>query len=832
MSKKILIVESPTKAKTITRMLGSDYKIVASMGHVRDLPERSFGVDVQHDFAPIYTDNARSKKIVSDLKSAVKKADEVYLAPDPDREGEAIAWHLSEVLKDSFKGEFKRVTFHEITKQAIERALDNSTEINMNLVDSQQARRVLDRIVGYQVSPLLWSRITRGISAGRVQSVALRLVVERERAIQAFIPEEYWTIMADFTGESGANFSAKLFKVNGKDCSITNREAADKVLADLNDSVAFEIGNIGSSNRNRSPQPPFTTSTMQQLANSQLHFSASASMRYAQQLYEGVDLGAGEVVGLITYMRTDSVNIAKEAQFAASDYIKSAFGEDYAPAKFNYYKSKGLAQEAHEAIRPTDVNRTPDSLKGVLDSAQLKLYTLIWKRFVASQMTPAKLKQLSVDVVKKANSGESYQFRANAQITLFPGFLAVSPDNKKEEAAEQMKLLSSLKEQEICKANSIDEEQKFTEPPSRFTEASLIKELEENGIGRPSTYATILKTIQAREYVIREKNSLSPSELGFQVNDLLVEALPELFQVDFTRGMEEQLDEIEDGKITWTDMLRGFYDQFSPWLSNAKLAGSVDADRAVVMLGLLKDIKWNEPVKVGRRVYDDKKFYDSIAQKYESSKCLSVKQFASLLDLAAKYEEQVPTIAEVAEQLNATEELQQAREKAAQIRERSAVNAEGGGENRYAEVFAALANIKFDEPAAPRRGRSFDEKKFFLSLQSQAEGGRIFSDKQMDVLRKITLKYRDQVADFDKVAKLIQIDESAPAPENTSVNATEVTELLDKLKGVTNWAEPVKQGRRVYDDQAFYKSLLDQHASGKTLSDRQVAALKKLVNKY
>ncbi len=832
MSKKLLIVESPTKARTISRMLGADYKIMASMGHVRDLPERSFGVDVQNNFAPMYTDNSRSKKVVADLRSAVKKATEVYLAPDPDREGEAIAWHLSEVLKNDFKGDFKRVTFHEITRQAIERALENSSVINMDLVDAQQARRVLDRIVGYQVSPLLWSRIARGISAGRVQSVALRLVVERERAIQAFEPQEYWNIQADFKGANGAEFSAKLFKINGKDCEIPNADTARKVLADLNDKNPFAVSAITVNNRSRAAQPPFTTSTLQQFANSQLHFSASATMRYAQQLYEGVDLGKnGETVGLITYMRTDSVNIAKEAQMAAAEFIAGNYGKEYCPAKFNYFKSKGLAQEAHEAIRPTDVNRTPESLAGVLDSAQLKLYSLIWKRFVASQMAPAKLKQLAVDVCKTAGSKQEYQFRANAQITVFPGFLAVFPDNKKEEAAEHMNRLASLKEQEPCQAENILDEQKFTEPPPRYTEASLIKELEENGIGRPSTYATILKTIQARNYVVREKNSLLPSELGFQVNDFLIAALPKLFQVDFTRGMEQKLDEVEDGKIKWTNMLHTFYDQFTPWLSEAKAAGAVDADKSVVLLDLLKNVKWNAPVKAGRKVYDDKKFYDSIAKKYTDSNRLSLKQFVSLLELAAKYEDELPDLSATAEKIGATDELTAAREKAAAVREKAQNAGKTTGENLYADIFAAFGKVKWDEPVS-RRGRSFDEKKFFGSLESQAESGKVLSDKQLDVLRKMAVKYREQLSSYELVAEKLKIQEAANVPADAAANQQEVADLLAKLKGVTTWTEPVKQGRRVYDDQAFFKSLEEQYTGGKTLSDRQIAALKKLAGKY
>ncbi|MEA4863708.1 MAG: type I DNA topoisomerase [Victivallaceae bacterium] len=834
MSKKLLIVESPTKARTITRMLGTDYKIMASMGHVRDLPERSFGVDIQHDFAPIYTDTPRSRKVVADLKSAVKRAGEVYLAPDPDREGEAIAWHLSELLKEDFKKDFKRVTFHEVTKQAIERALEHPGSINMALVDSQQARRVLDRIVGYQVSPLLWSRITRGISAGRVQSVALRLVVERERQILAFESEEYWNISAMMKADSGAEFAAKLVKINGSDTELHNEADAAAAVTDLLDNTPFVIEAVSTSKRQRTAPPPFTTSTMQQFANSALHFSASATMRYAQQLYEGVNLGQSEAVGLITYMRTDSVNIAREAQLSALDFIAATYGAEYRPAKPNFFRSKGLAQEAHEAIRPTDVRRTPESLSGVLDSAQLKLYTLIWNRFVASQMSPARIKALAVDTVKTAASGKTYLLRSNAQVTEFPGFLAVFPEKNKEESIENMRLLSSLEKNSGCAVKSVDPEQKFTEPPPRYTEATLIKELEENGIGRPSTYATILKTIQARAYVVREKNALVPSELGFQVNDLLVEALPELFQVAFTRKMEGELDEIEAGKIRWTKMLHSFYNQFQPWLENAKAAGAADANESVRMLDLLGGVKWNEPVKVGRKVYDDRKFFDSIAQKYAANSRLSQKQFVSLVELAAKYRDQLPGAEDVVKDLGAEAEFNAACDKVIALRERAAAAATTGDPERYRDIFKAFDQVKWEAPTA-RRGRSFDDRKFFLSLEEQAESGRTLSDKQLGVLRKLAMKYRQNIADFDALSAKLNLgaEEKEPAaPAEQTGGDDGVRALLDKFAKVANWAEPVRRGRRVYDDQAFYKSLADQFANGKNLSEKQVAALRKLATKY
>ena len=395
---KLLIVESPTKARTIGRMLGKEYAIMASMGHIRDLPEREFGIDIAHGFAPQYVDTARSKSVVRDLRAAAKSADEIYLAPDPDREGEAIAWHLAEVLERSTKAPFYRVSFHEITRSAIERAMQEKGEINRNLVDAQQARRVLDRIVGYQVSPLLWSRVEKGSSAGRVQSVALRLVVERERAIGAFVPEEYWVFSAVFRTETGEEFSARLFKIDAKEFRIGSGEEAAKLLDAVLHGAAPQVASVAVSERRRFAPAPFTTSTLQQAANVSLHYSATSTMRYAQQLYEGMDIGEGGSVGLITYMRTDSVTIAREAQIAAAAFIRDTYGEAYVPQKFNFYKNKAAAQEAHEAIRPTDVRRTPEAMAPYLDPMQLKLYSLIWRRFVASQMTPAVQNLTTVDV--------------------------------------------------------------------------------------------------------------------------------------------------------------------------------------------------------------------------------------------------------------------------------------------------------------------------------------------------------------------------------------------------------------------------------------------------
>ena len=827
MSEKLLIVESPTKARTIKKMLGDGYKIMASMGHVRDLPEGSFGVDIENHFTPLYTDTPRSKKVVSELKAAARKADEVYLAPDPDREGEAIAWHLSEVLRPAYQGDFHRVTFHEITRSAIEKALSHSSSIDMTLVDAQQARRVLDRIVGYQVSPLLWSRIARGISAGRVQSVALRLVVERERAILGFKPEEYWVFKAIFATDKG-NFEARLFKIDAKDFRITNEKAASALINSITGG-AFVVDKVTSADRKRNAQPPFTTSTLQQAANNILHYSAAGTMRYAQQLYEGVDLGDGSSVGLITYMRTDSVNIAAEAQSAAIEFITGTYGAEYAPAKPNRYKSKGIVQEAHEAIRPTDVRRTPESLANVLDAAQLKLYTLIWRRFVASQMTPAILRQVAVDVIVEGKDGHEYCFRANASVTKFAGHTIVYADPEKEEGNGNLELFSQLKSGEGVVAEKLDKEQKFTEPPPRFTDASLVKELEENGIGRPSTYASILQTLQSRKYVLREQGKLVPSELGCKVSDFLVAALPELFDVGFTSRMESELDEIEEGTLSWTKMLEDFYSKFLPWLNGAKNEGAPENTKAESLLSLLEKVEFAAPEKIGRRTFDDRKFLDSVRKKYEKDKVITAKQYEALLAMAVKYRGQIANLEEIAATQNFAEELNSVAgkvEQAAKRQEENTVSSED--KDKFTEIFRNFRPVEWAE-ARKIGARVYDDKKFFDSLKEQVESGKVLSERQIAALAKLAAKYQEQLIDAARVNELLAI----PAPTAPSPTvAKEVTELLNVLSGITNWSEPVKKGRRTYDDKAFYQSLAEQVKNGRQLSDKQLAALRKLAGKY
>ena len=831
---KLVIVESPTKAGTISRMLDKSYKIVASMGHIRDLPERSIGVDIENNFTPLYVDTPRSKNIVANLRKMARTAEEIYLAPDPDREGEAIAWHLQEVLKTKQNvDKFHRVTFHEITSTAIKNAMANKGVIDMNLVDAQQARRVLDRIVGYKVSPLLWQKLEKGMSAGRVQSVALRLIVERERAIQAFIPQEYWTFSLVFSSMSGVEISCKLFKINGENFLVDNENSATELLNNVLNHIQLPVvKELERSDRKRFAYAPFTTSTMQQVASSFLHFSPSSTMKYAQELYEGVEIGAEGSVGLITYMRTDSVNIAKEAQISCRNFIEANYGKEYVPASFNVYKSKGSAQEAHEAIRPTDVRRTPESLKAVLTDAQLKLYTLIWQRFVASQMAPAVYTQTTLDVEVIGADKRSYIFRNSVSVPKFAGCTIVYNDDRREEAnkenAELAEMLNSLKVNELMRIVKADKEQKFTEPPPHYSEASLIKELEENGVGRPSTYASIIKTIIQRKYVEKEKSKLIPTESGYAVNDFLVGNLPELFDVGFTAQMEEQLDEVESGKLNWTNMLRDFYGQFEYWLKEAKTKDAPESDEASVLVHLFDNIVFAEPQKSGRRIYDDRKFINSIREKFAKDNIISIKQYKALIALAAKYQSQLPKDLPASLQT----EIQQAAELLVQEQDKSA---EVVDNSEITAILQSFKNVKWQEVPANGK-RFFDEKKFIKSLVDQLESGKVLSDKQLSVMKRITEKYLDELTDKDKAAAFFDIKKDLPQSADTVQNTVDREEkikaIMQKLETVTAWAEPVKRGRFTYDEKAFYQSIAKQFSAGKVLSDKQFAALEKLADKY
>ncbi len=560
MSKSLVIVESPAKAKTINKYLGSDYLVKASMGHIMDLPKKELGVDVEHGFRPTYISIPSRKEVIADLKSAAKKADAVYLAADPDREGEAICQHLHDLLNSS-KTTFHRVLFNEITRDAVREAFEHPKGIDTHLVDAQQARRILDRLVGYQVSPLLWDKVRRGISAGRVQTVALRLIVEREREIQAFQKQEYWTITAHVEGRHPPVFDARLVKYQGKDLEIPDQAAADRITAEIK-AAPLVVQSVTTREKRKFPVPPFITSKLQQEAVRKLRFYAKKTMMVAQRLYEGVELGEEGAVGLITYMRTDSTRVSEGALTAVRGYIQKTFGNDYLPAEAIHYRSKKGAQDAHEAIRPTDVLRTPDSLRRVLGPDEYKLYKLIWQRFVASQMTPAVFDQTTIDI-----AAGDYTLRATGSVEKFSGFRKVYEEGKDEKAEmeedEELKLrLPQVAEGEPLKLHKLLPEQHFTEPPPRFNEATLVKTLEEKGIGRPSTYASILSVIQNREYVEKHQGRFYPTELGMLVSDMLVKNFNDIFDVAYTARMEEELDEVEDGKLTWTDALGEFYTKF------------------------------------------------------------------------------------------------------------------------------------------------------------------------------------------------------------------------------------------------------------------------------
>ena len=572
---KLVIVESPAKARTIGKFLGKDFRVEATSGHVRDLLKSRLSVDVESDFTPTYRVPKEKKKAVDRIKKAVKKSAELYLATDPDREGEAIAWHVIEVA-DIGERPVRRVVFHEITEGAVTEAFANSRDIDMQLVDAQQARRILDRLVGYQISPLLWKTVRGGLSAGRVQSVALRLVVEREREIEAFVPEEFWSIEAELAKretrgqEERPSFWARLHRIRGKEVDLGNREESQRIVDDLQ-GASYVVAKVDQRERRRKAPAPFRTSTMQQDASRRLRFSARRTMRIAQQLYEGVDLGPEGSEGLITYMRTDSVSVSAQAQAEARAYIAETYGGRYAPAKARQHKArvKG-AQEAHEAIRPTSVRREPRAIKQYLSSDQYRLYDLIWKRFVASQMTPAVVVGTTVDIKAGDPNGEMpYLFRATGSVVTFPGFLRVYADLKRD--SQKAPPLPPLSRDELLDLLQLVPKQHFTKPPARYSEATLVRGLEQRGIGRPSTYAPILSTIRTRGYVELIERRFHPTELGFIVNDLLVEHFGNIIEVDFTARMEQNLDRIASGEREWVPVMRRFYDRFEDQLEKAKV---------------------------------------------------------------------------------------------------------------------------------------------------------------------------------------------------------------------------------------------------------------------
>jgi DNA topoisomerase I len=574
MPKSLLIVESPTKAKTLGRYLGKDFVVKASVGHIKDLPKNKLGINLEKDFEADYQLIREKKKVVNELSAAAAKADSIYLGPDPDREGEAIAWHIAEAIQAG-KKPIHRVLFYEITKKGIEEALAHPKELNRERYEAQQARRILDRLVGYLISPILWQKVAKGLSAGRVQSVALRLICEREKEIQDFTSEEYWTIEADLLpvrhdgkAEAGEqkHFNAHLWRCRRKKCVVSSAQDADRLVKVLR-SLNYLVSKVDRKKRPKYPSPPFITSTLQQEAARRLRFSAKRTMMVAQKLYEGIDVGDEGAVGLITYMRSDSTRLSADAVHAARAYILTQWGAPYIPAKPVFYKARAGAQDAHEAIRPTDVNRTPEMVASHLNKEQLSLYTLIWKRFVASQMAPAQIAQTAVDI-----SAGDYLFRATGSVVEFPGFtvLYVESQENGDGGKTGEILLPELVEGQALSLFDLKSKQHFTQPPARFSEASLIKELEELGIGRPSTYATVLSTILDREYVTLQKLRLQPTELGWIINGLLVQNFPNIIDTEFTARMEKSLDEIEQGHYPYLKVLDEFYQQFSGTLQSAQ----------------------------------------------------------------------------------------------------------------------------------------------------------------------------------------------------------------------------------------------------------------------
>lgn len=826
MAKNLVIVESPAKAKTINKILGADYMVRASMGHVRDLPEKGLGVDIENAFKPQYVTIKSREKILRELKDAAAKVQRVFLAPDPDREGEAIAWHLMHVLKSKVpEDRFCRVTYNEITAPAIRKAFAEPGKIDQRKVDSQQARRILDRLVGYIVSPLLWRRIRGAMSAGRVQSVALRLVCEREREIEQFKPEEYWLVGARVRKEVEPRtpFEIRLVRINGEKAFIRTGEEAARVRQDV-EGRQLVVAEVSEREINKRPWPPFITSTMQQAASSVLGFAPAYTMKLAQKLYEGVDLGEGQgPVGLITYMRTDSVHVSNEAQAACRDLIREQFGAEFLPEKPPVYRSKETAQEAHEAIRPTDVRRRPEDVEGALSADEMKLYRLIWNRFVASQMAPARWRRRTVDVeaVPEGPDKVTYLFRVSASDLLFPGYMRVTgaeearkrSENGEEDEAAEVEALPPLEKGETLECLEWLQEQKFTQPPPRYTEAALIKALEEDGVGRPSTYAQILSTLLARKYVVKEKRALKPTEMGLQVNDFLVRHLGELFDVKFTAAMEEKLDRIESGAVDWVAMLREFYQELAAWVQKAK-GPPAEPEKVRQLLNLLARVKeWQAPRKSGKRTYSDEKFVASVRKQLEEGKTISSAQWEALQRVAARYAEQVPEMREQAEALGLHDALESAAKAAEPPCEATL---------RKLEL---LEKVDFHEPRKVGR-RVFDDRAFVESLRKQVLSGRRLTEKQIHHLDRIVARYASQIPGLANMAEELKIEHPAQAQDQES------GPLLALLENVKQWKPAVQRGKRTWDDRTFYESLAQQYRRQNRLSPKQIAALKKLVARY
>lgn len=813
-----MIVESPAKAKTVGKYLGSEFVVKSSVGHIRDLPKENGAIKITPDgenhwhFVPSYEISEGKQKVVSELKSALKGADEVYLASDPDREGEAIAWHLKEVLEPYAGGKpFHRVTYNEITKSAVTKAVAEPRDIDMPRVDAQQARRILDRIVGYKVSPLLWKYIqcanNRTLSAGRVQSVALRLIVERQREIDAFTPVTFYLLGVEAKKRGGRSeeFTAKLARYDGEKPNIKDRSSADNMLLDLA-GADLEVVDLKAQPKTRHALPPFTTSTLQQAASSVLGISPGKTMKLAQSLYEE---------GQITYMRTDSVSVSEQARAAAKSFITSEYGAEYYPDKPNFFKSKETAQGAHEAIRPTDVTLSPERFG--LDTPEQRLYGLIWSRFVASQMADAKtmLRTVSLEPRKPAMA-HTYLFTASATEIDFEGFLKVMKislrkrkvvsDEEVDDESDEVAKLPALAVGEALEAVRWLADEKKTKGPSHYSEASLIKALEENGVGRPSTYAQTIETLKTREYAKTEKRKLVPLERGILVSDWLTKKLDSLFSVGYTAEMEAELDKVEEKGEPMDAMLSDFYAKFLTDVA-ACAEPAPDREKFDEVFALLDNVKvWKEPKKVGRRVYDDKAFVESVREQAESGdRPLSAKQLEYLVRMALLYADQIPGVEKKMKDLGL------------------AGNAVVRGEKADPEV------VKYCFELMDRIG-GMTRNPFLKSLREQVDHGRGLSPKQLSILAKAVGENAGSLPDCDAVRE--RLSPYVQGGFTTMPSDPVVPRLLEIMKGIETWREPIKKGRRHYDDKAFVESLMTQFQRRHSLSPRQTMALKRVVVAY
>ncbi|MEA2067824.1 MAG: type I DNA topoisomerase, partial [Verrucomicrobiota bacterium] len=758
----------------------------------------------------------RGKKVLKELKAEAKKCEKVYLAPDPDREGEAIAWHLFEALKKTVSPEsFFRVTYNEITKPAILAAFENPEKIDMDRVNAQQARRILDRLVGFQGSPVVRKQIRGANSVGRVQTVALRLVCEREKRIVDFKPETYFTVGAEVRKQEAPldPFTVKLARINNEPIGIKDRkllpgavktpEQLEGIQKEL-DNSPLKVSDVITKEVTRRARPPFITSTLQQSASGALGYAPARTMGIAQKLYEN---------GLITYMRTDSFNIAATALDECRAFAGDSYGTEYLPEKPNFYKSKGAAQEAHEAIRPTDVSVQPGNEGVKLDIAEQKLYKLIWQRFVSSQMVPARIARRTVEI--EAGSENTYLFRATASDIVFPGYMKASgieaAADKPKEGESTETALPPLAQGENLDVLDWLTEQKETKPVARYTEASLIKALEENGVGRPSTYAAIMSKLDEREYVIKEKRSLVPTDLGKELVTLVLrteEKLKsdnkiDLFEVHFTADMETKLDEVEEGKIEWTAMMQEFYPSLLEWIEHAKET----AEPAFVSkcFQALENVnEWAEPVKSGRRTYDDRVTFEDLKEKVGEGELLSKRQGEMLHKMCCRYIKQVP----------------EAVSKELELVEPEAVRAD------TPRKLALLAAVKYEEPRSVGK-RTYDDGKFITSLGDQAKMGKRLTDRQLGALDMLLSKYSEQIENFDAIRVELKLDEKKEVEADPST-----APVLAMMESITEWAEPTMRGKREFNDKTFFDSLSAQFKGKGSLSDRQLAALKKMAARY